>query len=72
MASSKVVVGAFVPTQKLLDATILGQCVEAFVSSTEQLVGIGLVSYIPDHPISTEIKHLEERYSNLYSSKRGG
>ena len=71
MPSPKVVVGALVTTQEFLDATILSQCFKAFISSAEQLVGICLVSHIPNNSVSTKIKYLEERYGDLHSPKRG-
>jgi hypothetical protein len=71
MASSKVVIGTLVTTQEFLDATILSQCAEVLIASTEQLVSISLVSYIPDNSISTKIKHFEKCYCDFYSTKGG-
>jgi hypothetical protein len=72
MPSPKVVVGTLVTTQEFLNATILSQCAELLIASTEQLVSVSLVSYIPNNSVSTKIKYFEERYGDLHSPKRGG
>ena len=62
----------FFSFRKTTHSTILSQVIKAVFSSGQDLMGIGLVSHIPDHFIFWKLKAEMHRHGKLYDSKVGG
>ena len=66
MACTEVVEGALATLQITRDAVLLAQGVEGVVATGDQLVGVGLVTHIPNNPVSVEVKGLIQGEGELH------
>lgn len=72
MANAKGVVGAFGALRKTGDAIELAQRRHAVAAPRQNLVGIGLVTHVPDQSVFWGVKHRVQRYGEFDRAEIGG
>ena len=71
MSGTEMIERAFAAFEVAGDPTLLPQGVEIGVAPRDQLVGIGLVTHVPDHTVAIQIKGLVQRESEFHNTQSG-
>ena len=66
MAGAEMIKAALAPLEVARHPILLAQAVKIFVSTSHQLVGIGLVTHIPNHLVAFEVEGLVEGKGELH------
>ena len=71
MARIKAVAVAFLSLREAAHSAVFAQRLKALPPSGQKLVGIGLVSHVPDNFVLRQVQHQMERHGQFHSTQIG-